>query len=201
MSYGYYPTSTDCSGTPLYFGYETVVKAIGHGTFCVTDNRGGIDMYSKWVVHCQKTELVLPSGVYEFLQSCTDVDCQNCSKIPKAAYQIPWSDFDDSFPRCMVARVVPAKTTDPAKEFSNMTIGTFASLLPPPTSASFGGESSSDEFNEYWQYYVDNSCIGSNLPATSNLPTTTSSSFTASENIMIQFGVFLSVQAYYMLMM
>ena len=201
MSYAFYPTSSDCSGTPLYFGYETAVKAVEYGTFCVTDKQDGIDMYAKWVIQCETsdTTALLPPAVYEFLQSCTDVDCQNCSEVPISAIQVPWSNFDNGPPQCMVTRAFNATTTNPAEEFANMTV-----VLDPPTSESFGppGASSSDELNEYWQYYIDNSCIGNNLPTTNVFPGTTSSGYvTASGSILIQFVVFLSFQAYYMLMM
>ncbi len=94
MSYSYFPTSSDCSSTPLYFGYETHVKAMEYGSFCVTDNQGGVDMYGKWVIQCVptmtesttvETTTSLPNAVYEFFQSCNDVHCQNCSKTPISA--------------------------------------------------------------------------------------------------------------------
>ena len=201
MSYAFYPTSSDCSGTPLYFGYETAVKAVEYGTFCVTDKQDGIDMYAKWVIQCETsdTTALLPPAVYEFLLSCTDVDCQNCSEVPISAIQVPWSNFDNGPPQCMVTRAFNATTTNPAEEFANMTV-----VLDPPTSESFGppGEPS-DELNEYWQYYIDNSCMGSNLPTAKNVfPGTTSSGYvTASGSILIWFGIFLSFQAYYVLMM
>ena len=202
MSYAFYPTSTDCSGAPLYFGYETAVKALEYGTFCVTDNQGGIDMYSKWVIRCETSATApLPPGIYEFIQSCSDVDCQNCSEVPISAIQLPWSDGP---PECAVARAFNATTTNPAEEFANMANGTFETILAPPSSESFGPpDASTKEFNEYFQYYMDNSCIGSSLPATNNFPGTRSSSsyVIASGNIMIWFGIFLSFQAYYVLMM
>lgn len=200
MSYAYYPTSTDCTGTPLYFGYETAVKALEYGTFCATDKQGGIDMYGKWVIQCETSATApLPPGIYEFIQSCTDVNCQNCSEVPISAIQVPWYNFDNGPPQCMVTRAFNATTTNPAKEFANMTV-----VLDPPTSESFGppGASSSAALDEYWQYYIDNSCMGSNLPTKNILPATTSSGYViASGSIMIWVGIFLSFQAYYVLMM
>lgn len=211
MSYAYFPTSSDCSGTePLYFGYETYVKAMEYGTFCVTDNQGGVDMYGKWIIQCvpmtestkEKTTSV-PSAVYEFFQSCNDVHCQNCSQIPISAIQVPWSNFDKGYPRCMLTRAFNSTTTNPATEFATYSTENFESLLAPPTSESFGkiGESSQEELNEYWQYYFDNSCLGMMDVASSSTTTSSSSGDVARGNNMFQFGILFlsSFQAYFML--
>ena len=215
MSYSYFPTSSDCSGTePLYFGYETYVKAMEYGTFCVTDNQGGVDMYGKWVIQCvpttestttvETTTTSLPNAVYEFFQSCNDVDCQNCSETPITAIQLPWTNFDKGPLRCMVTRAFNATTTNPVEEFATYSTSTenFESLLAPPTSESFGkmGESSQEELNEYWQYYFDNSCLGMMDVASSTITASSSSGYVARGNYMFQLGVlFLSLQAYSML--
>ncbi len=211
MSYAFFPTSSDCSGTPLYFGYETDVKAMEYGNFCVTDNQGGVDMYGKWVIQCVptmtesttvETTTSLPSAVYEFFQSCNDVDCQNCSDIPISAVQVPWTNFDKGPPRCMVTRAFNATTTNPVEEFATSSTENFESLLAPPTSESFGkiGESSQEELNEYWQYYFDNSCLGMMDVASSTTTASSSGYYIVRGNYMFQLGIlFLSLQAYFML--
>ena len=209
MSYEYFSTTSNCSGTePLYFGYETYVKAMEYGTFCVTDNQGGVDMYGKWVIQCVPTSSTIeettpvPSAVYEFFLSCNDVNCQNCSETPVSAIQVPWTNFDKGPPRCMVTRAFNATTTNPVEDFATSAAENFESLLAPPTSESFGQieESSQEELNEYWQYYFDNSCLGMMDVASSSTTTSSSSGYVARGNYMFQLGIlFLSLQAYSML--
>lgn len=194
--------SSDCTGTTLYSGYETSVKAMEYGSFCVTDNynQGG-EVYGRWVIQCVQKNLTtaetkVPSAAYIFAQSCNDVNCQNCSETPIAAQQVPWTNFDEGVPQCMVARQFNNATSINIEEFA--TTENFESLLAPPNSESFVGEmGSTQELNEYWQYIFDNSCMGVGVAST----TTPSSGSVAHENHMFQFGVLLSfsLQAYSMI--
>ena len=193
ISYGYYPASDACSGTPLYYGYETAVKAMGDSSFCVTDNEGGIDMYGKWVINCETTQDPLPSAVYEFFFTCNDVDCQDCASIPLASVQIPWETFEGQYPRCMLTNAFNATTSNPREEFA--TTANFTSLLAPPTSESFGEKGESDiELNKYWQYYYDNSCMGIKNSLTIQFP---SAATISRGNVFVQLliGIVLSLQA------
>lgn len=195
--------SSDCTGTTLYSGYETSVKAMEYGSFCVTDNynQGGGDVYGRWVIQCVPKNLTtaetnVPSAACIFAQSCNDVNCQNCSETPIAARQVPWTNFDEGVPQCMVARQINNATSINIEEFA--TTENFESLLAPPNSESFVGEmGSTQELNEYWQYIFDNSCMGMGVAST----TTPSSGYVARGNYKFQFGVLHSLQTYSMLML
>ncbi|KAL7491584.1 hypothetical protein ACHAWT_002136 [Skeletonema menzelii] len=158
MPINYYVGASDCTGNATYSGYASGVIAIGDGNICETDhfdmgNGSFVSYYTKWVTLCG-SQGPLPSAMYQFSLPCTDSSCSNCSDIPDAAAQIPWSYFDPDPLRCMTVNTFNASTTDPAKEFAS---GDFLSLLGP-SSESFGG--SDEDFNGYWDVFLANSCMG-----------------------------------------
>jgi len=174
--------STGCGyGTKnaTYSGYASAVKAIGNGDICETDhfydeNGTLTTYYTKWVTKCGP-QGILPSAMYQFAIVCTDSDCGNCITNLDGAAQIPWSYFSPEPQRCMSMNDLKANSTDPAKDFASVSTDNISAFIGAPSSQSFTG--SEEDFNGYWNVFLDNSCMGPEPTNTTNdgVPSSSSS--------------------------
>jgi len=161
----YYDVSDteSCSGDNYWAtGYASSLKAIGDGDLCETDYltyssldgvlpNKTITTYTKWVQVCGKPSPTLSDGIYQYMLPCIDKNCTKCADVVEAAVFIDWSYFDSKpYPTCMEVWSFNATSTDPATEFADSTPNmTMSSEL-------FGSE---EVMMQYWDVFVNNSCI------------------------------------------
>ena len=176
----YEEDTTNCSGENYWGkGYASSLKSLDNGDLCETDHltlkesNESYTYYTKWVQTCVRQSssssssppTSLSNGVYQYMLDCTDSLCTNCTEMPTAAVYIPWSYFE-SFDMCMIVYSFNASTTNPYEEppsnYENMTV----------SSELFTG-SEDYVFMDYWDYFLNNSCIGDGPYEEDNSTTTT----------------------------
>ena len=176
----YEEDTTNCSGENYWGkGYASSLKSLDNGDLCETDHltlkddNASYTYYTKWVQTCiRQSTSTLSSGVYQYAIDCTDSTCTNCIETPTTSIYIPWIYFD-SYDKCMIVYAFTANTTNPFIEFNNTS--------PNMTVSSELFTGSEDEFMSYWDYFLNNSCIGDG-PYEDNTTTTTTTTTTVSDN-------------------
>lgn len=104
-----------------------------------------------------------------YINTCCRVykNCTKCADVVEAAVFIDWSYFDSKpYPTCMEVWSFNATSTDPATEFADSTPNmTMSSEL-------FGSE---EVMMQYWDVFVNNSCIMNGDKSTESSDSTSSS--------------------------
>jgi len=180
----YEEDTTNCSGENYWGkGYASSLKSLDNGDLCETDHltlkfsNASYTYYTKWVQTCVRQPTnTLSSGVYQYAIDCTDSTCTNCTESPTTlSVYIPWVYFD-SYDKCMVVYAFTANTTNPYIEFNNTS--------PNMTVSSELFTGSEDVFMDYWEYFLNNSCIGDGLYEEDNTTTTTTATTVSDNNDM-----------------